>query len=75
MSCSLRGCSFGKVKSVSKRISYKRKSSKRKSMSKRKSKKSKRRSTVRKFGFEVLRNDQIIRLINGNKVYNNVTCD
>jgi hypothetical protein len=29
----------------------------------------------RRFGFEVLRNDQIIRLVNDNKVFSNLTCD
>ena len=38
------------------------------------SKRSKRRKR-RSFGYQVLRSDQIIRLVNGNKVYSNKTCD
>ena len=34
-----------------------------------------RRRRRRSFGYQVLRSDQIIRLVNGNKVYSNKTCD
>jgi len=63
-----------KRKSV-KRRSVKRKSVKRKSV-KRKSvkRKSVKRRSRRNFGFKVLRNDQIIEMINSNTVYNNKAC-
>jgi len=112
MSCSPKGCGFGKsfrddtykderikgiTKLLEKKLSSKvkkshkkspkshkslkkyRSKSKRSKRSKRsrgfgrRSRKRKRRS--RKFGYMDLRADQIIRLVNSNKVYNNLTCD
>ena len=87
MSCSLNHC-FGKSKQLDpnkineeiKEVLYKgHKRSRRKSRRSHKKRSPKRRSPKRrrsrKFGYQVLRNDQIIKLVNSNKVYNNLLCD
>jgi hypothetical protein len=81
MSCSLRSCSFGKIKTKTKTktktIKTKRRLSNKRKSRRKSSRKSRRKFSRRnrKFGFKFLRNDQIIELVNSNKVYNNLTCD
>ena len=87
MSCSLRGCGFGKVqnKSVSnetfkfkkrksQRRSRKSKSGRRKLRRSRKIRKSRRHRRSRRFGFKYLRNDQIINSVLHNYP-SDLTCD
>jgi len=58
------------------RRSHKKRSPKRRSPKRRSPKRrSPKRRRSRKFGYQVLRNDQIIKLVNSNKVYNNLLCD
>ena len=105
MSCSLKGCGFGKsfrdthkdqriegltrllekkLKSPQRRKSPRRLKSKRSKHRKhrksfgrksRKSRKSRKHGRRKRFGYQVLRSDQIIDLVYGNKVYENKTYD
>ena len=85
MSCSISHC-FGKsrqsidsFKKSTRSILSSKKKQKRKRYSnyrkKHRKTNKKNRYSKRKFGYKVLRNDQIIELVNSNKVYNNKICN